>query len=201
MRLSETIQILLQDYVDQPLSIATLLERTGKQGFGIISGLLTLPMLIPIPLPLPGFSTLFGAGIMLMGLQLALGFDQPRLSPFIARLQLSPTATRKLLKNLNRVLHPLERLAKPRLSTISRNWGWRRLVGVCLFWNAALMGLPLPIPLTNLLPAYTLLFLAIGSLELDGLLILIGYGMTVATTLFFASIASAIWALLLQIWR
>jgi hypothetical protein len=57
------------------------------------------------------------------------------------------------------------------------------------------MSLPLPIPLTNLVPAYTILFLAIGLLKFDGLFILIGYGMTVATTLFFASIAGTIWQL------
>lgn len=57
------------------------------------------------------------------------------------------------------------------------------------------MSLPLPIPLTNLLPAYTILFLSIGLLESDGLFILFGYGMTTATTVFFISIAGAIWQL------
>jgi hypothetical protein len=57
------------------------------------------------------------------------------------------------------------------------------------------MSLPLPIPLTNLVPAYTILLLAIGLLEFDGLFILIGYGMTVTTTIFFASIAGTIWQL------
>jgi hypothetical protein len=70
-----------------------------------------------------------------------------------------------------------------------------------LAWDAFLMSLPLPIPLTNLLPAYTILFLAIGLLELDGLFILIGYGMTVATTIFFASIAGTIWQLAYHWWH
>jgi hypothetical protein len=57
------------------------------------------------------------------------------------------------------------------------------------------MSLPLPIPFTNLFPAYTILFLAIGLLESDGLFILIGYSLTTATTAFFVSIAGTIWQL------
>ena len=63
------------------------------------------------------------------------------------------------------------------------------------------MSLPLPIPLTNLVPAYTILVLAIGLLESDGLFILVGYGMTTATTVFFASIAGTIWQLAQYWWQ
>ncbi len=199
MKLSDTIQAILEDYPDQPVAIATLLDRTGAQGFGIISGLLTLPLLIPWPVPLAGFSTLLGSGTILMGLQLALGFRQPYLPKSLARLELSPTVSRRLLQNLWRILQPLERLAHRRLLRISHNPALRRLLGLCLFWNALLMALPLPIPLTNLLPAYTILVLSIGTLASDGFLILVGYGMTIATTLFFVSIASMIWVLLQQL--
>jgi hypothetical protein len=196
MKLSDTIQAILADYPNQPVAIATLLDRTGEQGFGIISGLMTLPLIIPLPVPLAGFSTLMGSGTILMGLQLALGFRQPYLPKSLARLELSPAVSQRLLKNLQRILHPVERLAYRRLLSVSGNPTLRRLLGLCLFWNALLLALPLPIPFTNVLPAYTILFLSIGTLESDGLLILVGYGMTIATTLFFASIASTILALL-----
>jgi hypothetical protein len=70
------------------------------------------------------------------------------------------------------------------------------VIGICLAWNALLMSLPLPIPFTNLLPAYTILFLEIGLLESDGLFILFGYAMATATTIFFTSITGAIWQLI-----
>jgi hypothetical protein len=194
MKLSEKLQILLEKYENQPLPLGELLEGAGEQGFGLISGLLTLPLLIPVPLA--GFSTLLGSGAILMGLQLALGFHQPYLPSCIARQKISPTLSQSLLKTLNQVLRPLERFARTRLSAIARNWLLRRFLGLCLAWNAALMALPLPIPFTNQLPAYTILVLSIGIFESDGFLLLVGYGMTVATTIFFASIASAIWALL-----
>jgi hypothetical protein len=195
MKLSESIHNLLQNSSDRPIQLGQLLEQTGEQGFGIIAGLLTIPMLIPIPLPLAGFSTIFGVGIMLIGLQLAIGYHQPHLPKRFAKVELSPQVVRLVLQNLPRLLQPIERLAQPRLQRVSGNPHLCRLLGLCMSWNAFLMGLPLPIPFTNLLPAYSILFLTIGILELDGYLMLIGYGMTAVTTAFFISISNVIWQL------
>jgi hypothetical protein len=54
----------------------------------------------------------------------------------------------------------------------------------------------LTLPFTNLLPAYTILVLSVGSFESDGVFLLVGYGLTGATFFFFASIANVIWDLL-----
>jgi hypothetical protein len=195
MKLSQILSRLLVEYTDKPLPLSVLLKQVGNSGFGTIAGILTMPMLIPLPIPLAGFSALVGSGIILVGCQLALGYDLPYLPQRIARIELSPTASQKLLENINRLLQPLERMSRHRLSRFSNSWWGCRITGICLAWDALLMSLPLPIPLTNLLPAYTILFLAIGLLEFDGLFILIGYGMTMATTSFFASIAGTIWQL------
>jgi hypothetical protein len=198
MKLSQSLTQLLLEYTDRPLPLYILLRAAGSNGFGMIAGMLTMPMLIPSPIPLVGFSALVGSGIILVGCQLALGYAKPHLPRRIARLELSPNASKKLLKNLNRFLHPLERMAKYRFPQVAnRGWG-QRMAGVCLAWVALLMSLPLPIPFTNLFPAYTILFLAIGLLELDGLFILIGYGLTMATTIFFVSVGGIIWQLASQ---
>jgi hypothetical protein len=195
MKLSQLLSQLLVEYTDKPLPLSVLLEQLGNSGFGTIAGILTIPMLIPLPIPLAGFSALVGSGIILVGCQLALGYEKPYLPKRIARIELSPAASQKILKQIDRLLQPLERMSRHRLSRFSNSWWGCRIIGICLAWDALLMSLPLPIPLTNLVPAYTILFLAIGLLEFDGLFILIGYGMTVATTLFFASIAGTIWQL------
>ena len=195
MKLSQLLTQLLVEYTDKPLPLSVVLEKVGNSGFGTIAGILIIPMLIPLPIPVAGFSTLFGSGIVLVGCQLALGYEKPYLPKRIARLELSPTASQKILKQIDRLLQPLERMSRHRLSKFSNSWWGCRISGACLAWAALLMSLPLPIPLTNLVPAYTILFLAIGLLEFDGLFILIGYGMTVATTIFFASIAGTIWQL------
>ncbi len=197
MKFSQDIQDLLRDYTGQPLSIEILLERTGEHGFGMISSLLTLPFLIPVPLV--GISTLLSLGIILLGGQLALGFHRPWLPQRVVRLELSPALSAGLLTQVSRVLRPLEKLVQPRWLRMSQHAWSRRLAGLGIAWVGLLMALPLPIPFTNLIPAWTILALAIGILEFDGLLILLGYGMVTATTLFFASLATAIWALLVGV--
>lgn len=201
MKLSQLLSQLLVEYTDRPLPLSALLEKVGNSGFGTISGILVIPMLIPLSIPLAGFSALVGSGIVLVGCQLALGYENPYLPKRISRIELSPAASQKILNQIDRLLRPLEKMSRHRLSKFS-NSGWAcRISGACLAWDALLMSLPLPIPLTNLVPAYTILFLAIGLLEFDGLFILIGYGMTVATTIFFASIAGTIWQLAYHWWQ
>jgi hypothetical protein len=195
MKLSQILAQLLVEYTDKPLPLSVLLAQVGNSGFGTIAGILTIPMLIPLPIPLAGFSALVGSGIILVGCQLALGYEKPYLPKRIAQIELSPAASQKLLKQIDRLLQPIEKMSRHRFSLFSNSWWGYRIIGICLAWDALLMSLPLPIPLTNLVPAYTILFLAIGLLEFDGLFILIGYGMTVATTIFFASIAGTIWQL------
>ncbi|MBD2104874.1 exopolysaccharide biosynthesis protein [Leptolyngbya sp. FACHB-261] len=201
MKFSQDIQALLEEYAQEPLPLGKLLERTGEHGFGMMSALLTLPFLSPIPIP--GFSTVLGAGIVLLGTQLSLGFRKPWLPKRIAQVELSPKVTAGLLKTINWILRPLERVVRPRLSVLIRNPLQRRLIGLSMAWAAILMALPLPpiIPFTNTFPAYAILFLAIGTIEFDGFLIMAGHGMTVATTLYFVTIAGAIWALLLNVWE
>jgi hypothetical protein len=201
MKLSQILSQLLVEYTDRPLPLSVVLKQVGNSRFGTIAGILTMPMLIPLPIPLAGFSALVGSGIILVGCQLALGYEKPYLPQRIARIELSPAASQKLLKNINRLLRPLEKMSRYRFSRFSNSGGGYRITGACLAWDALLMSLPLPIPLTNIVPAYTILFLAIGLLEFDGLFILIGYGMTVATTIFFASITGTIWKLAHYWWQ
>lgn len=197
MKLSREIQSLLQDYAERPLSIKILLERAGEHGFGMMLTLLTLPFLMPIPLV--GISTLLNLASFLLGIQLGLGFHQPWLPQCIGRLYLSPAVSAGLLKNLDRLLRPLEKLTRPRLEVLALNGLSLRLTGFCVAWCAALSALPLPIPFTNKVPALAMLFLATGMIEYDGVLICIGYATVIATTILFAFLGNLIWEILVNL--
>lgn len=194
MKFSTEIQALLGEYTDQPLPFEVFLKRTGEHGFGMMLALLSLPFLIPVPLV--GISTLLNIGSFLLGMQLGLGFARPWLPQRLARLHLSPKITTKLLKNLHRLLRPLERLVQPRLEVLLLNSLSRRLIGLCIAWCAALSALPLPIPFTNKVPALAMLFLSVGMIEFDGILVLIGYATVVATTVLFAALGTVVWEML-----
>jgi hypothetical protein len=192
MKLSLTLKNLLEENGSEPLRLNAILEQTGEQGFGILCGLLIIPMLLPLP-PLAGLSAILSLIPFLLGLQMLLGFKKPVLPKRLVDMTLPDKVSKMMLSGLSKILTPLERLAQPRLKRISQQGVFQRLAGFCIMWNAILMGLPLPIPGTNWAPAYSILALVIGVLELDGLFMLLGYALTTATTVFFISLAGAIW--------
>jgi len=59
---------------------------------------------------------------------------------------------------------------------------------------ALLLALPFPPlpPLTNSLPSYALILIAVSMMEEDGILIWIGYGVAAGTILYLGSIAAAL---------
>jgi hypothetical protein len=194
VKFSREIKSLLAEYSGQPLSLNTLLLRSGEYSFGVMITLLTLPFLLPVPLV--GISTLLNLASFLLGIQLGVGFHQPWLPRWLTRLHLSPVVSAGILKNLDWLLRPLERMVRPRLEVLARNGVSRRLIGFCVAWCSALSAIPIPIPFTNKIPALAILFLAIGMIEFDGILICFGYVTVVLTTVLFAALGNIIWEVL-----
>jgi hypothetical protein len=194
VKFSREIKTLLAEYSGQPLSLNTLLLRSGEYSFGVMIILLTLPFLLPVPLV--GISTLLNLASFLLGIQLGVGFHQPWLPKWLTRLHLSSAVSAGILKNLDWLLHPLEKLVRPRLEVLVRNSLSRRLIGFCVAWCAALSAIPIPIPFTNKIPALAILFLAVGMIEFDGILICFGYVTVVLTTVLFAALGNIIWEVL-----
>jgi hypothetical protein len=65
----------------------------------------------------------------------------------------------------------------------------RRLAGILILLCGLLMLLPLPLPFSNSLPALTILLLAAGALERDGVFFLTGCGVFLVTTAYFLILA------------
>jgi len=193
MPFSTQIHGLLEDYQDRPLPLGVLLHRAGDQGFGLLSTVLSLPFLIFIP---PGLSTMVALVVAMLGWQMGLGLSEPWLPPRYARLELSPQVLHGVLKNLTRLLHPLERILRPRWLGCSRHPLVRRGIGFCIAWCALLLAIPVPpvIPLTNIIPTVAIVTMALAVMEEDGVVMLLGFGMTIATTIYFGLMAGLILA-------
>ena len=82
----------------------------------------------------------------------------------------------------------LERLIHPRLLPLTHGPTMGRLNGVLLGLSGILLMSPLPLPLSNTLPAYGVLFLAAGTLERDGYAILAGYVMVFLTLMYIGAV-------------
>jgi hypothetical protein len=171
----------LQHLADKPLTLGDIISETSERGFNLVIALMVLPFLLPMP---PGLSTPLGAACLLMSGQMALGRRTPWLPKKIATIEFPKRFAQALLQNLQRVTKILEKISRPRFEKIADNGFAWRLNGICLTWLAILLMSPYP-PATNMIPAVGMLLLAVATIESDGLLMCLGYIITVLNTLFF----------------
>lgn len=155
--------------------------------YGTVMLFFALPFSLPVSIP--GISTPFGLAIMAIGACLIVGV-QPRLPKRAKRVTIPYERLKSIVAKGTWFAVKLERFVKPgRLRMLIESRFARRFVGAMIFSSGFFLGLPLPIPLTNTIPAYSLILLAIGWMEGDGGLILLGYGFGLAA-----------WCYLIALW-
>ena len=185
---SHDIKILLSKLANQPIELGKILEATVERGFSLIICLLALPFLLPMP---PGLSGVMGIGCSILGIQMALGRKFPWLPKQVAKLKFSRSLIQRLLKFIRCLTIWLEKIVRSRWQRIANNSSVWKINGLCIAWLSVL--LMLPIPLTNPLPAIAILILAIANIESDGLLMCVGYFLTLLNTIFFGFVGYALW--------
>ena len=182
-KFSQELQDLARQFADRPARLSEILTATQGRGFNLLLLLIGLPFLTPVPLP--GFSTPFGLVVLLIGARLAIG-RRPWLPRKILQRELPARFIAKVLGAASRIVRWLEVLLRPRLDFLHEQWIYRRIAGTLIMLSGLLLLLPLPIPLSNSLPALTVVLLAAGAMERDGLFFLAGCAMFVLTLAYFA---------------
>ena len=188
LRFSQEIKLLLAKLATKPIALAEILQETAERGFSLIIGLLVLPFLLPMP---PGLSGIMGLGCFCLAIQMALGKKSPWLPKKIAQFKFPRSLSQQLLKSIQRIMVCLEKIVRSRWRPLATNPYTWRINGFCIAWLSIL--LMSPIPFTNPFPAVTILLLAVATLETDGLLMCIGYGLTLVNTIFWAFMGYAFW--------
>ena len=158
--------------------------------------LLALPFITPIPLP--GLSTPFGLAIAAIALRLSLG-QRPWLPMALQRKELPAGFFGKVFAFAEKVLRIFEKFLRPRLTPLIDTPFLVQLHALLMLVAAVALLLPLPIPFTNSFPAWTILLLAAGLLERDGLFILAGYLVFIAGVLYFIFLGEATAVLLREL--
>lgn len=134
--------------------------------------LLVLPFIQPVPLP--GLSTPIGLAIMLIALRLSLG-QRPWLPKKIQRIKLPAGFFGKLMTFTERLIRFLEKVLRPRWAWLTDTALLNQMHAIVMLVSAAILLLPLPIPFSNVLPAWAIFLVACGLLERDGLFVCLGY--------------------------
>lgn len=184
-RLSEDLTRLLEISSAEAITLRQVMSVLRGRGTLLLALLLALPFCTAIPLP--GLSTPFGLVIAWIAFRLALG-QKPWLPAKLLDVAVAPRLFRRVLTATRGLLRGLEHISRPRLVRFTESPLLRRLHAVPMLVAAILLLLPLPIPFTNLVPAYTVVLFCAGMLERDGALIIAGYISFAVTCAFFGVI-------------
>jgi hypothetical protein len=187
-KLSEDLAALQARFGDRPVTLREMIVTLRRRAYLLIVILLALPFVTPIPVP--GLSTPFGLAIAFVALRLALG-QRPWLPKKLQRRELPAAFFAKVLAVAMRVVRLLESFLRPRLAGLSARGAVLQLHALFILIAALALLLPLPIPFSNSFPAWTILLLAAGMLERDGLFILLGYVVCVLGVLYFLLLGHA----------
>ncbi len=149
------------------VKVSDVLSAAGNRSHGLVILLLALPEMIPIPIP--WLSTLLGVPLLMVSLHLAVFGDAVRLPASILHRSLPARVVAGFSRYALPPLRFAERWSRPRLRLIAER---KRLVGLlCMLVSLVLF---LPIPFLNGAPALTLILLAWGLIQKDGIFVLLG---------------------------
>jgi hypothetical protein len=165
------------------ITLGEMTEAFGDRAFGLLILLLCLPGL------LPGMASVFGTPMLILGVQMGLGFPRPKLPRFIARQSLKRTDLLRLSSGSSKYLSRIERWVRPRPGPFTgppadKAVGW-------LTAYAALM-LILPGPGTNGPPAFGTIVMALGVVENDSKVVGVGIALTILGNIFATVVLGAL---------
>ncbi|MEN6574615.1 exopolysaccharide biosynthesis protein, partial [Methanobacterium aggregans] len=182
LKISDFIRGLSSDIPEEGISFEDFLGLIGEYGILITSLILVAPFLLPVSIP--GSSLPFGLAIILLNIA-GIFNNSPVIPKMVMEYRVSKENFSKILNGMARALRGVERFSKPRLSIVTRNPVMRYVNAAITIICAFLLMLPLPIPLTDFLPAYGILFLMLGSIEGDGYVLIAGYLLVAVTISYF----------------
>jgi hypothetical protein len=190
-RLSDDLRRLLVQAGGRSLTLGELEEILQGRGFALFTLLLSLPFCAPISIP--GLSIPFGIVITFLGVRILFG-RKPQLPDFVLRRELKYATLERIVNLGLKLCTRMEKITRPRMEFV-RTWpGMINLIGLGLASGGIQLLLPLPplIPLSNTIPAISVVLLTAGLIERDGVFVLAGYFVNLGAWLYFALMFGAI---------
>jgi hypothetical protein len=185
-RLSEELAMILREFEVETVTMREVIGLLHGRGYVLLIMLLALPFCTPVPLP--GLSTPFGLIITIIGARLALG-AKPWLPARLLDTQLPPKVFAKVFALTRKITLAFERLLRPRMLWVTSTPRREQVHGIPVVICSLMLLLPLPVPFSNVVPAWGIMLIAGGLLERDGVFIIAGYVASLITIGFFGAIA------------
>ncbi|MDO8543134.1 MAG: exopolysaccharide biosynthesis protein [Opitutaceae bacterium] len=185
-KLSDEFALILREFEVEAVTLREVMALLHGRGYVLLVMLLALPFCTPIPLP--GLSTPLGLIIALIGGRLALG-AKPWLPARLLDVRLPPNVFAKVFSAARKIVLWFEKLLRPRMLWVTASPRLEQMHAIPIVLCALMLLLPLPVPFSNILPAWGVLLIAGGLLERDGRFIIAGYVTTAIGLVFFGAIA------------
>jgi hypothetical protein len=186
VRLSEALEATRIAVTGHRVTLRELLGLVGEQGLLVFCAVLAMPFLLPVTLPF--MSTALGLPMLLIGIAVVLN----RLPWLPDRLLDHALPSETVQHVLERAVHSADRfehLVRPRLLALTATPLVNSVNGVIVVLAVLLLMAPLPlVPFANTLPGIGIILLCLGMAERDGIVILLGYGVTLLSALFVGSL-------------
>jgi hypothetical protein len=171
---------LLRDFVtshpEPRISLGVLRDALGDRGFGVLLFIFALPNLVPVNIPL--LSAVLGLPLVLLAAQLTYGRHKPWFPRWLTERSFSREGFANVVLRSLPYLEGAERLLRPRLAVLL-SWTGERLIGLAILILALVLFLP--IPFANWLPACAIAIIGLAIVEKDGLAVLVGLAVGVAS--------------------
>jgi len=155
---------------DPKLYLGELVNAFGERGFGAL--MVFLGLLNAAASPIPGSTTILGAPLLLICVQLVLRRDQLWMPAWALKGSMSRATYRAASDKVSKPLRLVERLSKPRLSVMTNEASEVMIGLVCTVLCVIVM---LPIFGGNLFPSLFIALFGFGLMQKDGVLILAGW--------------------------
>ena len=186
--LSMELKVLAEAFAGRDVTLFELMERLGARASALFVLILALPFCAPITIP--GLSTPFGLVIAFIAGRHALGLA-PWLPKRLLALKLPPRFFKTVIGATERLVGWIERRLHVRWNWLTNTPARLRFHSWNVCFAALLLALPLGgIPFTNTLPGLAVFIGMLGIMERDGLAILVGYALLVATIIYFGTFAA-----------
>lgn len=169
----------LEAAIDGPQTLGELTGRMHGGGLGLVVIFVCLPFLQP--LPMGGLSSVIGPFIMLQGFQLLRGRAELYLPGWIARRRVEEKVLHILLGAARKFFGLAEKVSRPRWRALAAS---PRAAGAGILLSGALLTLPFPIPMSNIICAGPAVLLSLALLEEDGALAAAGWALLVLAIAF-----------------
>lgn len=191
---SQVLEDAVAHYQTETVCVEELIAVFHGRGFGLLLVIFVLPNCIPIPAP--GLTSITALPLFFLGYQMVLGHDHPWLPNWISQKKFRRTQLAMLVGKASPKLKRIETLLKPRLLALSSHAGERIIGAVCLTLSGCIA---LPLPGAHFVPGVGILFMSLGLLSRDGVMIvvgaligLVGFAITMGVLFFGASAAGAL---------